>query len=344
MATARNAIAPMKAAQIPRPGADFEIVEREIPKPGVGQVRIKVQACGVCHSDVLTKEGGWPGIQYPRVPGHEVVGIIDELGAGVSEWKKGQRVGVGWHGGHDGTCLSCRRGDFRNCRNLKIPGISYDGGYQQFMVAPVEALAAIPESLSAAEAAPLLCAGITTFGALRHSGALPGDLVAVQGIGGLGHLAIQFASKFGYKVAAIGRGAENAALAKKLGASEYIDSKSTNAAQELQKLGGAQVILATAPSSKAMSELIDGLGPNGKLMVIGVTTDPIEVTPVQLISGSRAIQGWASETPVDSEDTLSFAELTGVRPMIETYPLEKAAEAYARMMSGNAQFRVVLTM
>jgi D-arabinose 1-dehydrogenase-like Zn-dependent alcohol dehydrogenase len=344
MATARNAIAPMKAAQIPRPGADFEIVEREIPKPGVRQVRIKVQACGVCHSDVLTKEGGWPGIQYPRVPGHEVVGIIDELGAGVSEWKKGQRVGVGWHGGHDGTCLSCRRGDFRNCRNLKIPGISYDGGYQQFMVAPVEALAVIPESLSAAEAAPLLCAGITTFGALRHSGALPGDLVAVQGIGGLGHLAIQFASKFGYKVAAIGRGAENAALAKKLGASEYIDSKSTNAAQELQKLGGAQVILATAPSSKAMSELIDGLGPNGKLMVIGVTTDPIEVTPVQLISGSRAIQGWASETPVDSEDTLSFAELTGVRPMIETYPLEKAAEAYARMMSGNAQFRVVLTM
>jgi D-arabinose 1-dehydrogenase-like Zn-dependent alcohol dehydrogenase len=344
MATARNAIAPMKAAQIPRPGADFEIVEREIPKPGVGQVRIKVQACGVCHSDVLTKEGGWPGIQYPRVPGHEVVGIIDELGAGVSEWKKGQRVGVGWHGGHDGTCLSCRRGDFRNCRNLKIPGISYDGGYQQFMVAPVEALAAIPESLSAAEAAPLLCAGITTFGALRHSGALPGDLVAVQGIGGLGHLAIQFASKFGYKVAAIGRGAENAALAKKLGASVYIDSKATNAAQELQKLGGAQVILATAPSSKAMSELIDGLGPNGKLMVIGVTTDPIEVTPVQLISGSRAIQGWASETPVDSEDTLSFAELTGVRPMIETYPLEKAAEAYARMMSGNAQFRVVLTM
>jgi D-arabinose 1-dehydrogenase-like Zn-dependent alcohol dehydrogenase len=344
MATARNAIAPMKAAQIPRPGADFEIVEREIPKPGVGQVRIKVQACGVCHSDVLTKEGGWPGIQYPRVPGHEVVGIIDELGAGVSEWKKGQRAGVGWHGGHDGTCLSCRRGDFRNCRNLKIPGISYDGGYQQFMVAPVEALAAIPESLSAAEAAPLLCAGITTFGALRHSGALPGDLVAVQGIGGLGHLAIQFASKFGYKVAAIGRGAENAALAKKLGASVYIDSKATNAAQELQKLGGAQVILATAPSSKAMSELIDGLGPNGKLMVIGVTTDPIEVTPVQLISGSRAIQGWASETPVDSEDTLSFAELTGVRPMIETYPLEKAAEAYARMMSGNAQFRVVLTM
>ena len=344
MATTKVAIAPMKAAVISKPGADFEIVEREIPNPDAGQVRIKVQACGVCHSDVLTKEGAWPGIQYPRVPGHEVAGIIDDLGAGVSEWKKGQRVGVGWHGGQDGTCLSCRRGDFRNCQNLKIPGISYDGGYQQYMVAPVEALAAIPEGLSDVEAAPLLCAGITTFNALRHSGALPSDLVAVQGIGGLGHLGIQFASKFGYKVAAIGRGSENAALAKKLGASVYIDSKATNAAEELQKLGGAQVILATAPSSKAMSELINGLGPNGKLMVIGATFDPIEVTPVQLISGSRTIQGWAAGTPTDSEDTLRFAELTGVRPMIETYPLEKAAEAYARMISGDAQFRVVLTM
>ena len=343
MATTKTAIATMKVAQISKPGGDFELVEREIPKPLEGHVRIKVQACGICHSDVLTKEG-WPGIQYPRVPGHEVAGVIDELGAGVSEWKQGQRVGVGWHGGQDGTCLSCRRGDFRNCRNRKIPGISYDGGYQQYMVAPVEALAAIPESLSAIEAAPLLCAGITTFGALRQSGAVPGDLVAVQGVGGLGHLGIQFASKFGYKVAAIGRGSENAALAKKLGATVYIDSKSTNAAQELQKLGGAQVILATAPSSKAMTELIDGLGPNGKLMVVGASTDPIEVTPVQLIFGNHAIQGWAAGTPTDSEDTLSFAELTGVRPMIETYPLEKAAEGYARMMSGDAQFRVVLTM
>jgi D-arabinose 1-dehydrogenase-like Zn-dependent alcohol dehydrogenase len=344
MATTSIGTAPMKAAQIPRPGADFEIVEREIPKPGAGQVLIKVKACGVCHSDVLTKEGAWPGIQYPRVPGHEVAGIVYELGAGVSEWKAGQRVGVGWHGGQDGTCLSCRRGDFRNCRNLKIPGISYDGGYQQYMVAPIEALVAIPETLSDTEAAPLLCAGITTFNALRHSGAFPGDLVAVQGIGGLGHLGIQFGNKFGYKVAAIGRGSENAALAKKLGASVYIDSKATNAAQELQKLGGAQVILATAPSSKAMSELIDGLGPNGKLIVVGATFDPIEVTPIQLITGSRTIQGWAAGTAADSEDTLHFAELTGVRPMIETYPLEKAAEAYARMMSGNAQFRVVLTM
>jgi D-arabinose 1-dehydrogenase-like Zn-dependent alcohol dehydrogenase len=273
-----------------------------------------------------------------------VAGIIDEVGAGVSEWKTGQRVGVGWHGGHDGTCLQCRRGDFGNCRNLKIAGISYDGGYQQFMVAPVEAVAAMPESLGDAEAAPLLCAGITTFNALRHSGATPGDLVAVEGIGGLGHLGIQFANKFGYKVAAVGRGPESAPLAKKLGASVYIDNQATNAAEELQKLGGAQVILATAPSSKAMSELIDGLGPKGKLMVVGADFDPVEVTPVQLISGNRAIQGWASGTPADTEDTLRFAELTGVRPMIETYPLEKAAEAYARMMSGKAQFRVVLTM
>ncbi len=344
MATTTVAVATMKVAQVLRPGADFQIVEREIPTPGAGHVRIKVQACGVCHSDVLTKEGAWPGIQYPRVPGHEVAGIIDEVGAGVSAWKKGQRVGVGWHGGQDGTCRECRRGDFRNCRNLKICGISYDGGYQQYMVAPVEALVAIPENLSDVDAAPLLCAGITTYNALRHSGALPGDLVAVQGVGGLGHLGIQFANKFGYKVVAIGRGPENASLAQKLGASVYVDSQSGSPAEALQKLGGAQVILATAPSSKAMSELIDGLGPNGKLIVVGATFDPIAVTPIQLITGSRAIQGWSSGTPADSEDTLNFAELTGVRPMIETYPLEKAAEAYARMMSGKAQFRVVLTM
>ncbi|HXZ42682.1 MAG TPA: alcohol dehydrogenase [Terriglobales bacterium] len=340
----KPAAAPMKVAQISKPGADFEIVDREIPEPGAREVRIKVQACGVCHSDVLTKEGIWPGIQYPRIPGHEVAGVVDELGAGVSEWNKGQRVGVGWHGGHDGTCRECRRGDFGNCRNAKVCGISYDGGYQQYMLAPAQALAAIPETLSDVDAAPLLCAGITTYNALRHSGALPGDLVAVQGIGGLGHLGIQFANKFGYKVAAIGRGSENAPLAKKLGASLYIDSQSANAAEALQKLGGAQVILATAPSSKAMSALIDGLGPNGKLMVIGATFDPIEVTPIQLITGSRTIQGWAAGTPADSEDTLRFAELTGVRPMIETYPLEKAGDAYARMMSGKAQFRVVLTM
>jgi D-arabinose 1-dehydrogenase-like Zn-dependent alcohol dehydrogenase len=341
---AKPAAAQMKVAQVPKPGADFEVVEREIPAPEAGHVRIKIQACGVCHSDVLTKEGLLPGIQYPRVPGHEVAGIIDEVGTGVSAWKKGQRVGVGWHGGQDNTCRECRRGDFRNCQNLKICGISYDGGYQQYMVAPVEALVAIPDDLSDVDAAPLLCAGVTTYNALRHSGALPCDLVAVQGVGGLGHLGIQFANKFGYKVAAIGRGPGNAALAKKLGASVYIDSAATKAAEELRKLGGARVVLATAPSSKAMSELIDGLGPNGELMVVGAGPDPIEATPAQLIFGSKTIQGWASGTPADSEDTLHFAELSGVRPMLETYPLEQAAEAYARMMSGKAEFRVVLTM
>ena len=344
MATTKIAIQPMKVAEVPAPEADFQIVEREIPNADAGHVRIKVQACGVCHSDVLTKDGSWPGIQYPRIPGHEVVGIIDEIGEGVSTWQKGQRVGVGWHGGHDGTCAQCRRGDFINCLNMKIPGISYDGGYQQFMLAPAEALVALPETLSDTEAAPLLCAGVTTFNALRHSGASPGDLVAVLGIGGLGHLGIQFANKFGYRVAAIGRNPDNSGLATKLGAHVYIDSKATNAAEELQKLGGAKVILATAPSSKAMSALIDGLGPHGRLMVIGATFDPIEVTPIQLIGGTRTIQGWASGIPSDSEDTVRFAELTGVRPMIEIYPLERAAEAYARMVSGNAQFRVVLTM
>jgi D-arabinose 1-dehydrogenase-like Zn-dependent alcohol dehydrogenase len=337
-------MAKMKVVQVPKPGADFEIVEREIPNPTAGHVRIRVQACGICHSDGLVKEGHWPGIQYPRVPGHEVAGVIDDIGSGVTGWKKGQRVGVGWHGGQDGTCIACRRGDFVNCLNLKISGISFDGGYQEYMVAPVEALAAIPESLDAAEAGPLLCAGITTFNALRHSGALPSDLVAVQGIGGLGHLGIQFANKFGYKAAAVGRGPENAPLAKKLGAHVYIDSKATNAAQELQKLGGARVILATAPNSKSMSELVDGLGLNGKLLVVGAGQGPIEVSPIQLIIGGRSVQGWASGTPTDSEDTLRFAEMTGVRPMIEKYPLEKAAEAYARMMSGKAEFRVVLTM
>jgi len=347
MATSRVVpmkVTQMKVAQVPSAGGDFQLVDRTIPEPTAGHVRIKVQACGVCHSDVLTKEGLWPGIQYPRIPGHEVAGIIDKVGEGVSAWKQGQRIGVGWHGGQDNTCRECRRGDFRNCRNLKIAGISYDGGYQQYMVAPVEALVSIPGTLSDVDAAPLLCAGVTTYNSLRHSGALPGDLVAVQGIGGLGHLGIQFAQKFGYKVVAIGRGSEDASLAKKLGASIYIDTVATNAAQELQKLGGAQAILATAPSSKAMSELIDGLGPNGKLLVVGAAFDPIEVTPIQLINGSRSLQGWSSGTPADSDDTLQFAELSGVRPMIETYPLEKAAEAYARMLSGKAEFRVVLTM
>jgi D-arabinose 1-dehydrogenase-like Zn-dependent alcohol dehydrogenase len=343
MATAA-AVTTMKAAQVTGAGGLLEIVEREIPEPGVGQVRIKVQACGVCHSDALVVEGSWPGISYPRIPGHEVAGIVDAVGSGVLEWRVGERVGVGWHGGHDGTCRECRRGDFRNCRNQKIPGISYDGGYQEFMLAPAEALVPIPDSLSDVDAAPLLCAGITTYNALRHAGALPGDLVAVQGIGGLGHLGIQFANKFGYWVAAVGRGTQSEPLAKKLGADLYIDSKAQNAAEELQQLGGARVILATAPNSKAMSELVGGLGPNGKLLVIGASFDPIEVAPVQLIIGSKSINGWAAGTPAASEDTLRFAELRGVRAMIETYPLEKAAEAYAHMMSGKAEFRVVLTM
>jgi D-arabinose 1-dehydrogenase-like Zn-dependent alcohol dehydrogenase len=342
--TTAVAVTTMKAAQVAGAGTGIEIVEREIPEPGPGEVRIKVQACGVCRSDALVVEGSWPGIPYPRVPGHEVAGVLDALGAGVSAWRKDQRVGVGWHGGHDGTCRECRRGDFRNCLNQKIAGISYDGGYQQYMVAPAEALVLIPDSLSDIDAAPLLCAGITTYNALRHAGALPGDLVAIQGIGGLGHLGVQFANKFGYRVAAVGRGSQNEALAKKLGADLYIDSKAKNAAEELQKLGGARVILATAPNSKAMSELIGGLGPNGTLLVIGADFGPIEVSPVQLIVGSKTIDGWAAGTPADTEDTLRFAELRGVRAMVETYPLEKAAEAYARMMSGKAEFRVVLTM
>jgi D-arabinose 1-dehydrogenase-like Zn-dependent alcohol dehydrogenase len=334
----------MKAAQIAGPGEEFELVEREISAPGRGEVRIQVEVCGICHSDALTKGGQLPGIEYPRVPGHEVIGKIDALGEAASGWDLGRRVGVGWHGGRDGTCVSCRRGDFRNCRNLKIPGISYDGGYQEYMVAPVEALIAVPDSFGSAEAAPLLCAGLTTFNSLRHSGAMPGDLVAIQGIGGLGHLAIQYASKFGYRVAAIGRGSGNARLAIQLGATVYIDSNATNAATELERMGGAQVILTTAPSSKAMSAVIDGLGPNGKLIVLGATFDPIEVMPLQLISGNRAIQGWLTGTPAEAEDTLHFSELAGIRAMIETYPLERAAEACDRMLSGDAQFRVVLTM
>lgn len=337
-------MAKMKAVQVPKAGGDFELVEREIPSPGPGQVRIKVQACGICFSDHLTKDGIFPGIQFPRVPGHEVAGVVDAVGAGVTNWKEGQRVGVGWHGGHDFTCASCRQGDFITCENEKITGIHFDGGYQEYMVAPAEAVAAIPDGLDAAEAGPLLCAGITTFNALRHSGAGPGDLVAVQGIGGLGHLGLQWANKFGYDVVAIGRGPENADLAKKLGAHHYIDSKNSNAVAELQKLGGARVILATAPSSKAMSELFPGLGRNGTMMVVGAGSENIEVSPFVLLLGKRRLQGWASGTAADSEDTMRFAALTGVRPMIEKFPIEKAAEAYARMNSGHAQFRVVLTM
>jgi D-arabinose 1-dehydrogenase-like Zn-dependent alcohol dehydrogenase len=342
--TTAAAVVTMRAAQVTAAGAGLRIVDLEIPSPGPGQVRIKVRACGVCHSDAIIVEGRRPGIPYPRVPGHEVAGVVDALGTGVTEWQISQRVGVGWHGGHDGTCPECRRGDFQLCRNEKNPGLSYDGGYQEYMLAPVEALVSIPDSLSDVDAAPLVCAGSNTYNALRHAGALPGDLVAVQGIGGLGHLGIQFANKFGYKVAAVGRGSTIEPLALKLGADVYIDSNVRNPAEELQKLGGAKVIIATAPNSRAMTGLIGGLGSKGRLLLIGVASDPIEMAPLQLIRGGKTIEGWAGVTPADSDDTLRFAALRGVRAMIETYPLEKAAEAYARMMSGNAEFRVVLTM
>jgi D-arabinose 1-dehydrogenase-like Zn-dependent alcohol dehydrogenase len=337
-------MAKMKVAQVTRPGGPIELVEREVPQPGSGEVRVRVQACGICHSDMFTKEGHWPGIHYPRVPGHEIAGVVDEVGAGVTEWNKGQRVGVGWYGGHCGHCRACRRGDFVACEFLPVPGISYDGGYEEYMVAPADALALVPDGISVEEAAPLLCAGITTFNALRHSGAGPGDLVAIQGVGGLGHLGIQFANKFGYKVAAVSRGADNAVLAKKLGAHHYIDSQASNPAEELKKLGGARVILATAPSGKAMTALFDGLGTDGKMVVVGASMEPIQVTPLQLIGGRKGLQGWPSGTSADSEDTLNFAVLTGVRPMIEKFPLDRAPEAYERMMSGKAEYRVVLTM
>ena len=334
----------MKAVQVSKPGGNFELVERNIPDPNRGQVRIKVEACGICHSDALVKDGLWPGLQYPRVPGHEIAGRIDAVGADVTNWKPGQRVGVGWHGGHDFTCNACRRGDFINCRNEKITGITHDGGYQEYMIAPAESVAAIPDDLAAADAAPLLCAGITVFNALRNSGARAGDLVAVQGIGGLGHLGVQYARQMGFRTFAIGRGKDKEALARKLGATHYADTAATDPAAELQKFGGARVILATAPDSKAMSAVVNGLSSNGKLIVVGAGGDPIAVTPIQLIMGSKSIQGWASGIATDSEDTMQFSTLTGVRPMIEKFPLEKAADAYEQMISGRARFRVVLTM
>ena len=333
----------MKAAQVAEPNAALEVVERDVPDPKPRQVRIKVQACGVCHSDMFTVAGAFPGIQYPRVPGHEVVGVIDAIGADVPDWKPGMRVGVGWHGGHCGHCTSCRRGDFITCVQGQIPGISYDGGYAEYMIAPFEALASTPDDLKAEEAAPLLCAGITTFNALRHSGARAGDLVAILGIGGLGHLGVQFAAKMGFKTVAIARGADKGPLAKQLGAHRYIDSTAQNAAEELAKLGGAKVILATVTDAKSMSTVVPGLGIDGKLVVVGASGEPIEVPPLLLIGARRSISGWPSGTAPDSEDTLRFSVLTNVRPMIEIYPLAKAAEAYQRMMSGKARFRVVLT-
>jgi D-arabinose 1-dehydrogenase-like Zn-dependent alcohol dehydrogenase len=334
----------MRAVQVTKPGTDLETVEREIPEPQPDWVRIKVEACGLCHSDMMVKEGYWPGLAYPRVPGHEVAGVVDKPGANVTNWTKGQRVGVGWYGGHCGICEPCRRGQFVSCKVGPITGFTQDGGYAEYMVAPAQALAAIPDGLSSEDAAPLMCAGITTFNALRHSGAMPGDLVAIQSIGGLGHLGIQFASRFGYRAVAISRGESAKELALKLGAHEYIDSAATNPAEELQRMGGAKAILTTAPSGKAMSAMIDGLGVNGKLIVIGASQEPIEVSPIQLIGGMRAIQGWAAGVAIDSEDTLRFSALTGVRPMIEKFPLDQARQAYERMASGKARFRVVLVM
>lgn len=338
-------MAQMTAVQIRNAGGPFEVVKREVPAPGPNQVRIKVQACGICHSDVFTKEGLWPGIQYPRVPGHEVAGLIDAIGPGVTAWKKGQRVGVGWYGGHCGYCDACRRGDFFACQtSTLVTGITHDGGYADYMIAPAIALALTPDELSAVEAGPLMCAGITTYNSLRNSGARPGDVVAVLGLGGLGHLAVQFSAKMGFKTVAIARGKDEEALARQLGARYYINSREQNAAAELVKLGGAKVILATAPSGKAMSAVIEGLGINGRLVILGAAADPLEVPTLSLISGRRSIVGWYSGTSIDSQETLSFSVLTGVRSMNEVFPLEQAAAAYDRMMSGKARFRVVLTM
>jgi alcohol dehydrogenase, propanol-preferring len=332
----------MKAVQVSKAGGDFELVERPIPEPGPNEVRIKVEACGICHSDQIAKEGYWPaGVHYPRIPGHEVAGRIDEVGIGVTRWEVGQRVGVGWHGGHCFECTSCRRGDFINCENGEISGLTLDGGYAEYMVAPQEALAHIPDNLNAEQAAPLLCAGITTFNALRNSGARVGDLVAVHGVGGLGHLGIQYAAHMGFHTVAISGGAEKAELAMKLGARHYIDAGKQDPAAELQKLGGAQVILATAPSGKAMSALLGGLKLRGKLLIVAAAADPIPLVPLLLLSG-KSIAGWPSGSAMDAEDALQFSALTGVRPMIEEFPLAKAAEAYQRMISNQARFRVVL--
>jgi D-arabinose 1-dehydrogenase-like Zn-dependent alcohol dehydrogenase len=335
-------MATMRAVRVQVPGK-LELVQVPIPEPGRGEVRLRVHACGICHSDVLTVLNTWPGIAYPRVPGHEIAGVVDALGEGVTAWQPGARAGVGWHGGYDGTCPSCLRGDFLMCRNARIPGISYDGGYQEYMIAPSNVLAPIPDELSFEEAAPLLCAGITTYNALRHSGARAGDLVAVLGVGGLGHLGVQFASKMGFHTVAIARGRDKEALARQLGANDYIDSQSEDVGARLMGLGGARVVLATITSAKAMAPVIDGLGVDGKLLIVGVSTEPLGLNTLPLINGRRSIAGWPSGTATDSADTMRFSVLTGVRPMIETVPLERAVEAYERMMSSQARFRMVLT-
>jgi D-arabinose 1-dehydrogenase-like Zn-dependent alcohol dehydrogenase len=334
----------MKTVQVSAPGGPFELVEREIPAVPADWVRIKVRACGLCHSDMYVKEGHWPGLQYPRVPGHEVAGVVDEVGASVTTWTKGQRVGVGWYGGHCGACNPCRRGNLGACVKGGITGFTQDGGYTEYMIAPAQALAAIPDGLDFADAAPLMCAGITTFNALRHAGAMPGDLVAIQAVGGLGHLGIQYANKFGYRTVAISRGTESKELALKLGAHAYIDSTAGDPGEALKAMGGAKVILATSPSGKAMSPLVGGLAVGGKMMVVGASPEPIELSSFQLIGGRRTVEGWASGVAADAEDTMNFSAMAGVRPMIEKYPLENVVQAYERMVSGKSKFRVVLTM
>lgn len=336
---------PIRVVQVPSAGADFELVERDTPEPGRGEVRVKVQACGVCHSDMFTKEGAWPGLEFPRVPGHEVAGVVDALGEDAERWgySVGDRVGVGWFGGNCHHCEPCRRGDFISCENLEISGITYDGGYAEAMIAPVEALARIPDDLAGEDAAPLLCAGITTYNALRESGARPGDLVAILGVGGLGHLGVQFARRMGFRTVAIARGTDKEQLARDLGAHEYIDSTSQDVAAELQKLGGARVVLATVTNADAMAATVGGLSPRGELVIVGASMDPMPVPPAALLGGSNRIQGHASGTSKDSEDTLDFSASTGVKPAIETMPLERAAEAYEKMLAGDARFRMVLT-
>jgi len=332
-----------RSMQVPAAGGAFQLVNKEFPDPAPGHVRIRVQACGVCHSDSLTKEGHWPGVQFPRVPGHEVAGVLDAVGPEVPVFKIGQRVGLGWHGGHCNYCTPCRRGDFMLCENQPISGIHYDGGYADYVIAPANAIALIPDDLNDVDAAPLLCAGVTTFNALRNSGARPGDTVAILGIGGLGHLAIQYAAKAGYRTVAIARGQDKGPLAKQLGAHIYIDSTTQDPAKELQKIGGAQIVLSTVTSAKALEWVIDGLAPAGKFIVVGAPDGPVVINPFPLLLGRRTVYGWPSGTGIDSEDTMNFSALTGVKPMIETYPLEKAEDAYKRMMSGAARFRVVLT-
>ena len=332
----------MRAVQVSRPNGPFELTEREVPEPGPGQVRIQVEACGICHSDAYVKGGGFPGLKLPRIPGHEIAGRVDKVGPNVTEWKKGDRVGVGWHGGHDFVCNACRKGLFINCEKAQITGISYDGGYAEYVVVPHEAVARIPDAIDATEAAPLLCAGITTYNSLRNSGARPGDTVAVQGIGGLGHLAIQYAARMGFRTVAVSRGADKRELAQQLGAHEYVDTEKVAAAEGLQRLGGADLVLATAPNAEAISSTLEGLKPRGKLLIVAAPFEPLKISALTLLSG-KTIAGWPSGSAIDSEEAVAFSVLSGVRPRVEVFKLEQAEQAFERMMTNRVRFRAVLT-